>query len=112
MPTDHGAVLRALGRYSQPQIRSVMQDCRAYAVKAFPVLSLSPARRVQLQQQLVKFAQCLGSHGVNLPDPTSTNGGGLRFFQALHALDHNSPAFRSALAACRSLQPHFGPPTR
>jgi hypothetical protein len=66
------------------------------------------AQMLQGQQDAVKFAQCMRSHGVNIPDPGSTAGGGFGFRQAFRALDRNSPAFQSALTACQSLRPRFG----
>ncbi len=107
-PTGGGGTFRALENYPRAQILSAIRACRADAVKAIPALSLSSAERAQLQQQLVKFAQCMRSHGVNVPDPTFNSGGAFGFRQAFRALDRNSPAFQSALTACRSLRPHFG----
>ena len=103
-----GAGFRALQNYPRAQIRSVLQECRAYAVQAFPALNLTPAQRAQAQQQLVKFAQCMRSHGLNGARSTVNSGGTFGFRQAFRALDRNSPAFQSALSACRSLRPHFG----
>jgi cytochrome c553 len=101
-------VIQALQKYPESQIRTVFRECRAYALQAFPALNVSPAERAQLQQQLVKFAQCMRSHGLDVPDPTFQTGGAFGFRQAFRALDRNSPAFQSALNACRSLRPHFG----
>jgi hypothetical protein len=103
-----GAGLRALQNYPQSQIRTVLQECHSDAVQAFPALNLSPAERAQLQQELVKFAECMRSHGVNIPDPTNNGGGAFGFRQAFRAVDRNSPAFRSALTACRSTLPRRG----
>jgi len=51
------------------------------------------------------------SHGVNIPDPTTSGGGGFAFgaqgatnFRALF----NTPAFKTASKACSSLRPKFG----
>jgi hypothetical protein len=105
---DLRADAQALQNYPPSQIRTVLQQCHSEAVQAFPQLNLSPAERAQLQQQLVKFAQCMRSHGVNIPDPTFNNGGAFGFRQAFRALDRNSPAFQSALTACRGAVPRFG----
>lgn len=109
-PSSTGAAgtFRALENYPRTQIQSVIRACRADAVKALPALSLSPGERAQFQQQLVKFAQCMRSHGVNVPDPTFNSGGSFGFRQAFRALDRNSPNFQSALTACRSDRPRFG----
>ena len=79
--------------------------------KAFPQFNLTPAQRAQVQQQLVKFAECMRSHGVNVPDPTfngSGSGRGFGFGGGFRSIDRNSPAFQSALKACQSLRPRFG----
>ena len=105
-----GGVFRELRNYPQAQIQSATQACRPYLSQAFPRLNLSPAQRAQVQQQLVKFAECMRSHGVNVPDPTvNGNGnGGFGFRGGFGSVDRNSPAFQSALTACQSLRPRFG----
>jgi hypothetical protein len=103
-----GGVFRALRTYPQAQVQSATQACRQYFAQAFPRLNLSPAQRAQVQQQLVKFAQCMRSHGVNVPDPTFNANGGFGFRQAFGSVDRNSPAFQSASTACRSLRPNLG----
>jgi hypothetical protein len=111
-PTVGGGVpdgaFRILRDYPQSQIQAAMQACRPYLTQAFPRLNLSPAQRAQFQQQAVKFAECMRSHGINIPDPTFNGNGGFGFRQALGSIDRNSPAFQSALQACQSLRPHFG----
>lgn len=99
---------RILRQYPQSQVQAVMQACRQYLVQAFPQLNLSPAQRAQLQQQLVRFAQCMRSHGVNIPDPQSGPGGFFGFRGAFRSVDRNSPVFQSAQQACQSLRPRFG----
>ncbi len=57
------------------------------------------------QQDMVRFADCMRSHGVpNFPDP------GTRAFK--NAFETKSPAFQSAYAACQHLQPGGGPPNQ
>lgn len=107
-----GALFRTLRNYSQAQVNAARQACQKYFAQAFPRANLSPQQRAQLQQQLVKFAQCMRSHGVNVPDPTFNNngtpGGGFGFRGQFRSTDRNSPAFQSALKACQSLRPKFG----
>ncbi len=75
----------------------------------------TPAAARRADRELVKYAQCMRSHGVNIPDPTTSGGGpgggGFAFgaqggtnFRALL----NTPAFKTASAACASLRPKFG----
>ncbi len=107
-----GGLFRVLRQYSQAQVTAARQACQQYFAQAFPGANLTPAQRAQVQQQLVKFAQCMRSHGVNIPDPTFNGGGGagggFGFRQAFRSVDRNSPAFQSALTACQSLRPRFG----
>ncbi len=107
-PAGGGGIFRTLRQYSQAQVQSASQACRQYFAQAFPNANLSPQQRAQAQQQLVKFAQCMRSHGVNIPDPQFNSGGGFGFRQAFRSIDRNSPAFQSALQACQSLRPRFG----
>ena len=101
-------MFRALRNYPQAQITSARQACQQYFAQAFPRLNLSPAQRAQFQQQFVKFAQCMRSHGIDLPDPSSTGAGGFGLRRSLGSIDRNSPAFQAANKACSSLRPRFG----
>ncbi|MEA2161124.1 MAG: hypothetical protein QOD66_3504 [Solirubrobacteraceae bacterium] len=104
-----GGIFRSLNGYSQSQVQAATAACRSYFAKAFPQANLSPAQRAQVQQQLVKFAQCMRSHGVNIPDPTFNGTSGFGFRRAFGSVDRNSPAFVTASKACASVRPRFGP---
>ena len=115
-----GSLFRTLRNYSQAQVTAARKACQQYFAQAFPRANVSPQQRAQLQQQLVKFAQCMRSHGVNVPDPTFNNngtpggggggggGGGFGFGGGFRSGERNSPAFQTALKACQSLRPQFG----
>jgi hypothetical protein len=59
--------------------------------------------RQQMQQDVVRFAACMRSHGINLPNPNSPE----QFKSALGG--NHSPAFQSAALACGHLLPGGGP---
>ncbi len=103
-----GGLFRTLQNYPQAQITAARKACQQYFAQAFPRLNLSPAQQAQARAQIVKFAQCMRSHGVNIPDPTANGGGGFGFRQAFRSIDRNSPAFQAAAKACQSLRPRFG----
>jgi hypothetical protein len=103
-----GGFLRALRTYPQSQIQAARTACSQYFAQAFPQFNLTPTQRSAVQQQLVKFAECMRSHGVNIPDPESGANGGFGFRQAFGSVDRNSPAFQSGFKACQGLRPHFG----
>lgn len=102
-----GGIFRSLSSYPQATVTAARQACQQYLKQAFAFGNTSPSQIAQFRQEFVKFAECMRSHGVNIPDPTSGSGGfGLR--QAFSNVDRNSPQFKSALAACQSLRPRFG----
>lgn len=103
-----GGVFRLLRNYSQAQVNAARQACQQYFAQAFPRLNLSPAQQAQFRQQFVKFAECMRSHGVNIPDPTTAGPGGFGFARQFRSIDRNSPAFQAASKACSSLRPQFG----
>jgi len=62
----------------------------------------------QGQQDAVRFAQCMRSHGVpNFPDPTSPQQ-----FKLYIASSDGSPAFQSAQTVCQRVLPGGGPPSQ
>ncbi|HEY4023444.1 MAG TPA: hypothetical protein VGM75_32500 [Pseudonocardiaceae bacterium] len=67
------------------------------------------------QDAMVKFAQCMRAHGVNMPDPTPGGAGGRGAVQALPGVKGNDPAamqkMQAANTACEKLLPNGGKPT-
>jgi hypothetical protein len=115
-----GGIFSALRNYPRAEIEAAMTACKQYLSAAFPAATLTPAQRAERTQELVKYATCMRSHGVNIPDPTTSGGGpgggGFAFgagggagaggtnFRSLI----NTPAYKTANTACASLRPKFG----
>ena len=95
-------VLRAGTVTHDPQFASAQQACR----KLLPNEGRPPTRQTvtpQEQTQYLKAAACIRSHGVpGFPDPTF-EGGGVHIDH--QGLDLNSPTFKAAVEACKSLIP-------
>jgi hypothetical protein len=71
---------------------------------------LTTAQQQQVEAQLLKFAQCMRSHGLpSFPDPnpasTIWGPGGGPIFSHPSSINPNSPQFTSAENSCKSLQP-------
>lgn len=101
-----GGGFRALR--SNPNFQSAIQACAKYRSKAFGLANITPAQRAQFQQELVKFAQCMRSHGIDIPDPSTSGGGGFGIFRQIPSSERSSPAFQTALKSCSSTLPRFG----
>jgi hypothetical protein len=66
----------------------------------------SQAQIQQENQELIRFADCMRSHGVpSIPDPTSNPHA---FKEALDPSTEQSPAFGTAMTACQHLLPGGG----
>jgi hypothetical protein len=86
-----------------PQFRTAQGKCAKY----IPHPSFSPARQQQLYEQMVRYSQCMRSHGVpSYPDPTKGAGGGVSVSigGGPHSgLDPTSPIFQRAQQACSKI---------
>ena len=91
-----------------PNFQTASQACASLRAKAFAFANVSPAQRAQFQQELVKFATCMRSHNIDIPDPSTSGGGGFGIFRQIPSSERNSPAFQTALKACSSALPRFG----
>jgi hypothetical protein len=71
----------------------------------------SPARQAHALAQLLRYSQCMRSHGVtSFPDPTSSPGGGVGLtLKSGDGIDPTSAIFQRAQKACASLAPGGGP---
>ncbi len=104
-PAGGGGGLGLRNLRSSPNFQSANQACAKYRSQAFGFGNLSPQQRAQFQQALVKFAECMRSHNVDVPDPSTSGGGGFRIFGQIPPSERNSPAFQSAVKACSSTLP-------
>ncbi|HWK16488.1 MAG TPA: hypothetical protein VNR66_03465 [Solirubrobacteraceae bacterium] len=93
---------------NSPNFQAASQACASLRAKAFAFANTSPAQRAQFQQELVKFATCMRSHNIDIPDPSITGGGGFGILRQIPSSERNSPAFQTALKACSSILPRFG----
>jgi hypothetical protein len=101
-----GGAFRALR--DSPNFQAASQACASLRAKAFAFANISPAQRAQFQQELVKFATCMRSHNIDIPDPSTSGGGGFGIFRQIPSSERNSPAFQTALKSCSSSLPRFG----
>jgi hypothetical protein len=89
-----------------PNFQSAIKACASLRAKAFQFANITAAQRQQFHQDAVKFAECMRSHGIDIPDPTTNGQGGFGIFRDLKgSVQTNSPAFQSAMQACVSNLP-------
>jgi hypothetical protein len=87
-------------------LEAAQNACRRYAPQRKE--NLTPAERAQAEDAALKFAQCMRSHGVEVPNPTFSNSGGgfaIRLRAGPGKLNPSSPGFQAAQKACQSLLP-------
>jgi hypothetical protein len=87
---------------NSPNWQSANQACAAYRAKAFAFRNITPAQRAQFEQALVKFAQCMRAHNIDIPDPSTSTGGGFGIFRQIPDSERQSPTFQTAFQACSS----------
>jgi hypothetical protein len=85
---------------NNPNFQTASTACAKYRSRAGGFANLSSAQRAQFQQDEVKFAECMRAHSVNIPDPTSSSGGGFGIFRDIPTAERQSPAFKTAITAC------------
>jgi hypothetical protein len=93
------------------QFQKARKACQKLAPKGG---NLSPQQRQEMQQAMLRFAQCMRSHGVpKFPDPNFQSGDGVTLmFGKNSGINPNSPAFQAAQKACQDLIPgRPGPPS-
>ena len=98
-----GGLFRSLR--DQPNFQSALKACAKSARGAFAFGNTSPAQRAQFQQDLVKFAECMRAHNIDIPDPSTSAGGGFGIFRQIPQSERESPAFQSAVQSCSSNLP-------
>jgi hypothetical protein len=80
-----------------PAFQSALQTCHSDLPNGGQPGQLSASRR----KQALAFSECMRKHGItNFPDPTFSSGGAQLRLTPSMGIDPNSPAFKSAQAAC------------
>ena len=102
-----GANGPALGPPQQtPAARKAFEKCRPIMQRALPNGGQPTAEeRAKFQDAALKFAQCMRRHGVDMPDPDFSGGGGGFLRLGGKGVDPNDPSFRRAQEACQKLLP-------
>jgi hypothetical protein len=101
-----GGGFRALR--SSPNFAPAFTACRKLLGRAGGFGNITPAQRAQFRQELVKFAECMRSHNIDIPDPSTSGGGGFGIFRQIPQSERSSPAFQAALKSCSGVLPRFG----
>jgi hypothetical protein len=104
-----GAIrITGTGTPSNPNsLEAAMNACKRYQPSAGKE-NISPAERAALQDASLKFAQCMRSHGVNVPNPTTSSGRlgfSIRAQAGPGGVNPSSPSFQAAQKACQGLLP-------
>ncbi|HEV7863228.1 MAG TPA: hypothetical protein VGR20_11025, partial [Acidimicrobiia bacterium] len=61
------------------------------------------------EDAMLAFARCMREHGVDMPDPDTSGGGGMVTFSAGSKLDPGQSTFEDAQKACQPLMADAGP---
>jgi hypothetical protein len=87
---------------NSPQFRKAQQACRKLQPKGGRP---SPQQQARERQAMLKFSQCMRSHGVpKFPDPQFDPNGGSKMTIGKD-VNPNSPEFKAAQKACQKLVP-------
>jgi hypothetical protein len=104
-----GAVIHSAGPGKDigpdsPTFKAAQEACRSLAPNGGDM----PKPNAQQLEQMRKFAACMRTHGVDMPDPDPDTGGVMVQQSGGVHTDPNSPTFKAAQEACRNLMPSPG----
>jgi hypothetical protein len=102
---------------NDPKMKAAQQACQKY-MKQGGGQTVDPARRARLQEAALKFARCMRSHGINMPDPKMSANGGLTMQfggpgskgSGPTGPNPDSPAFKKAQESCQHFLGDAAPP--
>jgi hypothetical protein len=84
------------------EFREAMEACGRPLGSAGP--QLTEEQREQLQETMLRFAQCMRDEGIDMPDPDFSGGGGLfRMGGPGSGIDPDDPDFRAAQETCQPI---------
>jgi hypothetical protein len=103
-----GDVDQAPGPGDLDEFEDAMQACRDLLPEGLGPGNISPEEEAAFQDALLKYAQCMREHGIDMPDPDFSEGGGV-IATGGDGVDPNDPEFQDADDACRHLIEDVGP---
>ncbi len=92
-------------RYPTVKVQSAEKACYSSLRQAFPNAfgtDLNPGQLAERRQQGVLFADCMRTHGINYPDPTTATANPAAAASQITSLDTSSPAFKAAGKTCEA----------
>jgi len=91
------------GQGDQSKFQAAVEKCGTPLGNARP--QLTEAQREQLQETMLGFAKCMRQHGVDMPDPDFSGGGGLFRIggPGRRGVDPSDPDFQAAQKACEPI---------
>src|SRR5581483_562155 len=88
------------------KFKEANEACRDLMGDAGP-MNMTPEQQQEMQDQALAFSRCMREHGINMPDPTFGEGGGMMMkIDKDSGIDPSDPKFEEAQQACGSA---FGP---
>jgi hypothetical protein len=101
-PDENGGLF-VNGKVDTEKLKAANQACKSL----LPDGGKPPKFTPEQVEQLRKFAACLRSYGLDVPDPDPVTG--IIPIADLAKIDRNSQQFKDAEAACRDIRPSFLP---
>jgi hypothetical protein len=88
------------------KFKEANEACRDLMGDAGP-MNMTPEQQQEMQDQALAFSRCMREHGINMPDPSFGEGGGMMMkIDKDSGIDPSDPKFEEAQQACGSA---FGP---
>lgn len=81
-----------------PGIEAAQQACQKYMPNEGKPIKLSPAEEAKQRENALKYARCMRSHGVDIPDPGSSGA-----IELGSNIDPHSATFEDAQRACQGV---------
>jgi hypothetical protein len=91
---------------NSPALRQAQEACQSLLGRIRPP-DLSEEERQEMMDKALEFARCMREHGVEVPDPSPSRGGGLSL-ELPPNFDPDDPTFRAAQEACEGILPGEG----
>jgi len=104
-PGQRGLRLRPQTGTSPEQMETADKACRKH-LEAIEPPDLSPEQEKKMQQAALAHSRCMREHGIDMPDPTFDEDGGVQMrIRRGSGIDPDSPKFQEAQEACRDEMP-------
>jgi len=95
----------------QENFEEAQEACEPLMEAVVDDIERDPEREAEMREQMLEFSQCMRDHGIDMPDPTFSDSGGVEMQMGSEGEEIDEEAMEAASEACADDGMFMAPPS-